>query len=396
MLVVIDIIMPVWGAARKRVVRKGLKTLLKDEVKSIVVIGVIGNSVTTTSRFILKKFAKCMNWKQKEYVYNEVPNEVEDKTIMLVYGWFGLWNDDLCSFKTAQTACKTLGNILKDKQNVKVIIGMRTNVYEKYHSDLEKDNAFLFEDVSHVDNTTTLPEYTNYFDKVMRLCKNSDCECKHLTTDMLRSGKDRFVGMLLKINIIRNHHDCDLIKHYIEDGKKNEDEHDILKVMRDHIASLKEKNECIYGCLTYICLKGHFSACDTFDEEMIRNIGLRIDSASFDDEELRKFVRIKTSNQQNNGSAENGRYVFWHPFIYICAFHSLYKEKRDIIMNHCNFDAIFQLVRPADTPLTYIEVSADDDCIKLLQERIEKDENKTDLLERYRKHPLLKDFKSTN
>lgn len=384
------------ATARKQVVHDDLKALLKEEVRSLIVTGVMGNSVTTTSRFISKKFAKRMKWKQKEYEYDELPNDVEDKTIILVYGWFGLWNDDLCSFKTAQTACKTLGNILNDKKNVKVIIGMRTNVYEKYHYDLEKEYPLLFEHVGHADNTAALPEYTNYFNKVMSLCKNPECECKHLTTDMLRGGKDRFVGMLLKINIIRNHHDCDLIKTYIEDGKNIEDGYDILKVMRDHIASLKGKNERIYGWLTYICLKGHFSACDTFDEEMVKNLVLKIDSASFDEKVLRKFVRIKTSNQQNNGSAENERYVFWHPFIYICAFHALYKENKDAIMNHCNFDAIFQLVRPAGTPLTYIEVSADDECIELLQERIEKDENKTDLLERYRKHPLLKDFKATN
>lgn len=233
----------------------------------------------------------------------------------------------------------------------------------------------------------------------MSLCKIPECECKHLTTDMLRGGKDRFVRMLLKINIIRNHHDCDLIKNYIEDGKNIEDGHDILKVMRDHIASLKGKNERIYGCLTYICLKGHFSACDTFDEEMVKNLGLKIDSASFDDEELRKFARIKTSNQQNNGSAENERYVFWHPFIYICAFHALYNENKDAIMNYCNFNAIFQLVRPTpavNEKLPYIEVPADEGFIKSLQERINKDTKKDNLLERYKSHPLLENMKAPN
>lgn len=135
------------GTARKQVVHNGLEALLKEGVRSLIVTGVMGNSVTTTSRFISKKFAKHMKWKQKEYKYDELPDDVDDKTIILVYGWFGLWNDDLCSFKTAQTACKTLGNILNDKKNVKnvkVIIGMRTNVYEKYHSDLEKDYPFLF------------------------------------------------------------------------------------------------------------------------------------------------------------------------------------------------------------------------------------------------------------
>lgn len=379
------------GAARKQLVRDGFKTLLKDEVKSIVVTGVIGNSVTTTSRLILKKFAEHKNWNHKEYLYNEVPNEVEDKTIMLVYGWFGLWNDDLCSFKMAQTACKTLGNILKDKQDhVKVIIGMRTNVYEKYHTDLEKENESLFEDLNHIDSTTAKPEYTRYFKQVMRSCKKPECDCKRLTTNMLRTGKDRFVGMLLKINIIRNHHDCGLIKNYINNG------HDILKAMRDLIASLKGKNEPVYGCLTYICLKGHFSVCDTFDEEMVNKIGLQIKSASFDDEELKKFVHFNSSNQQNDGG--NGRYVFWNPFIYICTFHALYEENQDVIVNHCNFNAIFQLVRPKamGEKLSYIEVPADDRCIQLLQERINKDTKRDKLLERYKNHPLLENMTATN
>ena len=383
-MIVIDIIIPVWGAARKQLVHIGLKTLLKDEVKSIVVTGEIGNSVTTTSRFILKKFAERMNWKHKEYVYDELPNGVEDKTIILVYGWFGVWNDDLCSLNRAQAACETLGNILKRSQNVKVIIGMKTNVFSKYNSYLKNPDTPLFVDELHIDHTSALPEFNRYFKKVKRLCKNRKCECRKLTTKMLRDGKDKYVGMLLKINIIRNHHDCDLIKNYIHHG------YDILKVMTEFIASLERTNVLVHRCLTYICLKGHFS-CETFDKVIVNNIGLQIESASFDDKELRKFVRIKTSNQQNNGSAENERYVFWHPFIYICAFHSLYKEKKDIIINHCNFDAIFQLVRPVGTELLapYIEVLADNRCTKLLQERINNHTEKDKLLERYKNHPLL-------
>lgn len=116
----------------------GIDTLSKDKVRSIVVVGKLGNSVSSTSRRILRKFQERMNWNSLECRYTDIPSYVDENTIVFVYGWFGLWNDDLCSLGKSKTACKSLIQILKETRNVKVIVGMRSNLYRKYHEVLNK------------------------------------------------------------------------------------------------------------------------------------------------------------------------------------------------------------------------------------------------------------------
>lgn len=57
-------------------------------------------------------------------------------------------------------------------------------------------------------------------------------------------------------------------------------------------------------------------------------------------------------------------------------------------MKHCNLDAIFQLVRPVGTKrlYEYIEVSADEICVNLFNERL----HQQGFPERYKSHPLVK------
>lgn len=48
-----------------------------------------------------------------------------------------MWNDDLCSKDKAKTACQSLIRILDEIRNVKIIVGMRSDLYRKYHQELE-------------------------------------------------------------------------------------------------------------------------------------------------------------------------------------------------------------------------------------------------------------------
>lgn len=89
-------------------VNSGLNELLNNGVQLIVVVGKFGNLVSTTSRRISEAFIKKEKWKSREYRYTDIPDTVEENTIVYVYGWFGLWNDDLCSTDRAKTACKSL------------------------------------------------------------------------------------------------------------------------------------------------------------------------------------------------------------------------------------------------------------------------------------------------
>lgn len=116
--------------------------LSKKEVKSIVVLGKFGSSVSSTSRSISEKLQKTpknrMNWNSLECRYTDIPISVDEKSIMYIYGWFGLWNDDFCSVNKANNACQSLIRILNETRNVKLILGMRSDLHKKYHQELNK------------------------------------------------------------------------------------------------------------------------------------------------------------------------------------------------------------------------------------------------------------------
>lgn len=72
--------------AIRRVVDKGVMKLSENDVKSIVVIGGIGNMMSSTARYIMKTFAMRMEWTCAQYQFPEKPTTVEEKTIILVNG----------------------------------------------------------------------------------------------------------------------------------------------------------------------------------------------------------------------------------------------------------------------------------------------------------------------
>lgn len=123
---------------KRKHVTDGFQKLLQKKARSIVVLGKIGNSVLSTSRLISETFTKKEKWQSRECRYTDIPKTVEKNTIMYVYGWFGMWNDDLCSESRVELACKSLIQILKETTNVKIIIGMRSDLYKKYHKELDE------------------------------------------------------------------------------------------------------------------------------------------------------------------------------------------------------------------------------------------------------------------
>lgn len=84
-------------------------------------------------------------------------------------------------------------------------------------------------------------------------------------------------------------------------------------------------------------------------------------------------------------SSENAQFVFWHPFIYICAFHFLFHKNPALVMKQCNVDAILQLVRPKEVTTSYFEVAADDECVILFIERM----RYLGIKREYANHPLF-------
>lgn len=79
---------------------------------------------------------------------------------------------------------------------------------------------------------------------------------------------------------------------------------------------------------------------------------------------------MRNSDKLRNVSPENAEFVFWHPFIYICAFHFMFQKDPEFIVKRCNVDAILQLVRPKGFQSSYFEVAANDKCVTLFKKRI--------------------------
>ena len=372
--------------AIRRVVDKGVIKLSENDVKSIVVFGGIGNMMSSTARYIMEKFAMRMKWKYAQYQFPEKPDTVDEKTIILVYGWFGLWNDNLCFRNEAKDVCEHLTKILKDKSEVKLILVMRSDVFSNHKGDLEKYHS-LFSNKFNLHDEHLSDDYSEYFKMKTKSCKVDKCKCHELSIAKIRYGNDELIGLPLKVEIILKYHDHDeLLKSY-------SDSWDILTAMKDHFKALEEHEKPIYEWIMYTCLKGHFSQTDPFDQDLINKMNYGIKLCSFEEhrEPLHKYLRVWFSDLQNV-STEDARYVFWHPFIYICAFHYLYKKEKSIIMNHCNVNAIMQLLRPNSwktnkTPSSYIEVCADAADVELLRKRL----RKLELLSKYNDHPLIKD-----
>lgn len=357
---------------KKHNVASGTTLLFRNKVRSIVVAGKYGNSVSSTCRRISKMFQEKMNWDILECRYTDIPTSVDENTIMYIYGWFGLWNDDFCSENKAKTACRSLKRILNETRNVKLIIGMRSDLKKRYHemlNEADSQDASLFHYEINLDSGGDVgkdKEYSRYLKKkIKKQCKQRDCACKSLNYEMLQKGKDTVVGMPLKISVIKEYHE--LIPQYLDNW-------DILRVMRDHFTVLENDREkrYAYEWIMYICLKGKFLRSDKFDRKLVKEMNFEIKQSSFneEDKELCRYIRMRNSDKLRDVSPENAQYVFWHPFIYICAFHFLFHKNPALVMTKCNVDAILQLVRPKEDTTSYFEVAADDECVMLFNERM--------------------------
>ena len=188
------------SVVKEQNVLNGLTTLLRKDVRSLVVVGSFGNSVTSTSRRILKEVRVNKNCKSHECRFTEVQRIVDENTIIFVYGWFGFWNDDLCSVAAVREACHKLERLLNDTQTVKLIIGMRSDLYREYHQVL-KEYTDLFQHEINLDaaNVHKDAEYLKYFkERIKYPCEKRECSCEQLTFEMFRKGKDKVIGMPLK------------------------------------------------------------------------------------------------------------------------------------------------------------------------------------------------------
>lgn len=96
-------------------------------------------------------------------------------------------------------------------------------------------------------------------------------------------------------------------------------------------------------------------------------------------------MRTSDIRQKIPPNSPRAQYVFWHPFIYICAFHYLFDKDSTLVMTHCNIEAIFELVRTKEAKVSYFEVTADDHMVTLFKARLRRLAKDKE----YMRHPLL-------
>ncbi|XP_062614089.1 uncharacterized protein LOC134275811 [Saccostrea cucullata] len=365
-------------------VMDGMAVLKKQD--SLLITGKLGTAVTSTADSIMEEYVKKnTDWKVRHSKYQELPVRFDPKTIYFVYGWFGLWNDNPCDLDAVILAFNTLTNAHKGKKN-KFIIGMRSDVNKRYASQLERFEDNLLHNSISLDSVNFLRDkgYEVFFnEKVKGSCEDKNCKCKNLKFDMLTKEKENKIGIPLKMNVLAKHHN--MIAEFVK--RKN-----IKETVKEHFKSLKDTDGLLYQCLMYVCMKGELKRSAALDKGIVSKFKFEISKKVFEESmpNLESYIRMKNSEKQQGIQPEAATYVFWHSFIYICAFHTLFETNPDEVMTCCNIDAILQLVRPESAEShkkDYFVVIADQERVKLFQKRVKDDGMEDEVLA---KHPLLK------
>ena len=362
-------------------VEQGISVLKKHD--TLLITGKLGSAVTSTAESIMKEFIQSgSDWKFRIHRYQELPVIFDPKTVYFVYGWFGLYNDDPCSVEGVKLACNHITSALKymNKKQVKFIIGLRSDFQSLYHKDLDVFNEDLLHykvNLDTVDKTRDEGYEEHYEKKIKDPCKDSGCKCKKLKVEMLER-KENKIGIPLKLAILANDHE--LIPQFMEMRS-------FKKTLKTHFCSLKKSDEKLYQIIMYVCLKGELKRSEEIDKDIVGNLHYEITKENIGEkmETLEKYIRMRKSEKRQSVAPEKATYIFWHPFIYICAFHALFESNPDEVMTYCNIDAILQLVRPErENREDYFTVSASAAKVKLFKSRLKPEE-----LEGYAAHPLL-------
>ena len=360
---------------------QGISVLQRND--TLLITGKLGSAVTSTAESIMKEFIKSgSEWKFRIHKYTDLPVEFESKTVNFVYGWFGLYNDDPCSVRGVVLQCNHIANAFKykSKKHVKFIIGLRSDFQSLYHKDLEQFNEDLLHYKLNLDTVDKTRDkgYEEYFEKRIKApCKKSGCKCKTLKIEMMEK-KDSKIGIPLKLAILANDHE--LIPQFMEMRS-------FKKTLKTHFCSLKKSDEKLYQIIMYVCLKGELKRSEEIDKDIVGNLHYEITKENIGEkmETLEKYIRMRKSEKRQSVAPEKATYIFWHPFIYICAFHALFESNPDEVMTYCNIDAILQLVRPErENREDYFTVSASSAKVKLFKSRLKPEE-----LQDYAAHPLL-------
>lgn len=370
-------------------VENGVNVL--ERLNILYVLGQLGNSVSTVGKEIADKYANTHTSEVRHLNYLDLSTDYEfsDNTVYFVDGWFGLWNDNPCERSLVEENLKSILNEKNNNKNIKFVVGLRSEVKHSYQHVFE-ENGVKFATAETIRRDTSSKqreqEIKKHLERVQRKCHGTDCKCQALSVNKLLSID--YIGTHLTLKLVG-------LDHSKAAAMVDEDEGPVV-AMTQHFESLKSKDKDLFDCIFYLVLNGFY------DEQNLRDEIAEKTSTSTEkmrNEELGKYTKTicskdksqlatMWSSKMNNEVIETTTFmVFWHNFLYICAFHACYKSFPEKVMQYCNIDAILQLVRPLNhEPKSTFTVEADVNMISLFEKRIKG----TNLESHVKDHPLLR------
>lgn len=370
-------------------VENGVNVL--ERLNILYVLGQLGNSVSTVGKKIADKYAKTHTSKVRYLNYLDLSADYKfsDNTVYFVDGWFGLWNDNPCERSLVEENLRSILKEKKNEKNIKFVVGLRSDVKQLYQHVFEETGvSFATPEIIQRDSWTTQreQEIIKHLDDVQGECHNTDCKCQTLTKENI-----------LSIGIIGTHLTLKLVDlDHSQAAAMVDEEKGPVVAMTEHFESLKSKDKALFDCISYLVLNGYYDEQNLRDEiaeltstsaEKMRNKKLKKYTKTIRSKDKSQLATMWSSKMNKEVIKTTTFTVFWHNFLYICAFHACYNSSPDKVMQYCNIDAILQLVRPLNhAPKSTFTVEADVNLISLFEKRIKG----TNLESHVKDHPLLR------
>lgn len=333
-------------------VKNGCDVLETNDI--VYVVGLLGNSVSTVGKEIACKHAQKNKMSVVYLNYLELSTNFgfSDNTVYFVDGWFGLWNDNPCERGSVKENLDLIFQEGSKKEKTKFVLGLSYEIKNKYEEFFEQNGvSFSPSETIVLDRSSKkkTKQIKTHLDAITKKCEMTECRCHRLKVKDISSVKK--LGPHLIIKLVDLDHSLALV--LINKSKTP------LKAMTEHFQSLYTKDKELFKGILYIVLNG------VYDEEDFSSLNVgeftitRDKMTNPDLEAYTKRIQLKNPEQQKSklaptwssiilGSSKerNSVHVFWHNFLYICAFRACYNLFPEMVMMHCNLDAILQLVRP--------------------------------------------------
>lgn len=370
-------------------VENGVNVLKRLNI--LYVLGQLGNSVSTVGKRIADKYANTHTSEVRHLNYLDLSTDYEfsDNTVYFVDGWFGLWNDNPCERSLVNENLKSILKVKNNEKNIKFVVGLRSEVKHSYQHVFE-ENGVKFATAETIRRDTSSKqreqEIKKHLERVQRKCHGTDCKCQALSVNKLLSID--YIGTHLTINLV----DLD---HSQAAAMVDKDKGPVV-AMTEHFESLKSKDKDLFDCIFYLVLNGFYDEQNLRDKiaeetststEKMRNKELGKYTKTIRSEDRSQLATMWSSKMNREVIKTTTFMVFWHNFLYICAFHACYNSFPEKVMQYCNIDAILQLVRPLNhKPKSTFTIEADVNRISLFEKRIKG----TNLESHVKDHPLLR------